>query len=189
MLFRSQPFEPHLRYHDSELVLAATAGKLTMLTESGSGTLAGSAHADTFDTLADAEAAEISEVFQRDLDKKVLSAAFPGQPVLAWFDICSPSDADAQDASKIIQVLSASGFQVDPEEVEERTGFSVEIKPQPSGGLGLLGNPMLQNRAGDPSMGNGDVQTNPLYSATSRDRKSTRLNSSHVSESRMPSSA
>ena len=35
----------------------------------------------------------------------------------------------------------------------------------------------------------GDIGTSPLYALRESDRKSTRLNSSHVSESRMPSSA
>lgn len=166
----TQPFEPHLRYHDTELVLAATAGKLTMLAESGSGTLAGNAHQDTFEMIAEAEAAEISEVFQRDLDKAILGAAFPGAPILAYFDICSPSDKDAQDAVKIIQGLSSSGFQVEPEDVEERTGFSVEVKEStPQLGLGRFGDMALQNRAGDHKLGNGDPNPSTIYSATSRD--------------------
>ena len=35
------PFAEHLRYQDELIVLAATGGKLTVLAESGSGTLAG----------------------------------------------------------------------------------------------------------------------------------------------------
>src|SRR5476651_689861 len=58
------PFAEHLRYQDELIVLAATGGKLTALTDSGSGTLAGGAHQRAFDDITEAEAALISEVFQ-----------------------------------------------------------------------------------------------------------------------------
>ena len=43
-----QPFELRLDYLSKKLVLAGSGGMLTMLAESGSGTLAGGAHAETF---------------------------------------------------------------------------------------------------------------------------------------------
>jgi phage gp29-like protein len=187
----SQPFEPFLRYYDTELVIAATAGKLTMLTESGSGTLAGSAHSETFDQLADAEAAEISEVFQRDYDKPLLRQKFPGQPVLAYFDICSPSDAEADASVKQINSLASAGYSVNPEQIEERTGFHVTVRtPQivqmqmvnQASDLGVkipqefidrsldpYNQDLARNRAGDQHIGYGDVRTSDIYSATSRD--------------------
>ena len=73
------PFAEHLRYQDELIVLAATGGKLTALTESGSGTLAGGAHQAAFDDLAEAEAATISEIFQRQFDAPLLDAEFPGR--------------------------------------------------------------------------------------------------------------
>jgi hypothetical protein len=64
----NQPFLERLSRLDEELVLAGTGGKLTMLAESGSGTLAGNAQADGFADIAAAEALEISEVFQKQFD-------------------------------------------------------------------------------------------------------------------------
>ena len=42
----SQPYDKRLEWLSQKMVLAGTGGMLTMLTASGSGTLAGSAHGD-----------------------------------------------------------------------------------------------------------------------------------------------
>lgn len=81
------PFTPRLQHLDEQVVLAGTGGKLTMLAESGSGTLAGGAHTDTFEDIAAARAAKISERFQRDFDAEVLAREHPGQPILAYFHL------------------------------------------------------------------------------------------------------
>ena len=47
--------------HDSAIVLAATGGLLTMLAQSGSGTLAGGAHSDTWRDLVSGIASEVAE--------------------------------------------------------------------------------------------------------------------------------
>lgn len=83
----STPFSEHIRYQDECIVLAGTGGKLTMLTQSGSGTLAGGAHENTFEEIAASEALEISEVFQKQFDAQVLAAKFPGAPVRAYFQL------------------------------------------------------------------------------------------------------
>jgi hypothetical protein len=51
------PFAERIDYCDRQIVLAATGGILTMLTESGSGTLAGGAHSD---------AGELSEACEKE---------------------------------------------------------------------------------------------------------------------------
>ncbi|PWU18918.1 MAG: hypothetical protein C5B50_07830 [Verrucomicrobia bacterium] len=81
------PFTPRLRHLDEQVVLVGTGGKLTMLTEGGSGTLAGAAHQDTFEDIAAARAEKISECFQRDFDAEVLAREHPGEPVLAGFTL------------------------------------------------------------------------------------------------------
>ena len=81
------PFSEHIRYQDECIVLAGTGGKLTMLAQSGSGTLAGGAHANTFNEIATSEALEISEVFQKQFDARILAEKFPGAPVRAFFQL------------------------------------------------------------------------------------------------------
>ena len=81
------PFREHLDYLDRQITLLGTGGLLTMLTESGSGTLAGSAHQEAFRQVAKADAVMVAEALQRDFDKPLLDAAFPGWPVEAGFEL------------------------------------------------------------------------------------------------------
>ena len=79
------PFRDHLDYLDRQITLLGTGGLLTMLTESGSGTLAGSAHQEAFRQMAQADAVMVSEALQKDFDKPLLAEAFPDWPVEAGF--------------------------------------------------------------------------------------------------------
>jgi phage gp29-like protein len=79
------PFLEHLAYIDRQITLVGTGGLLTMLTESGSGTLAGGAHSDAWKQICAGDAVVVSEACQRDFDKPRLDAAFPGWPVEAGF--------------------------------------------------------------------------------------------------------
>ena len=88
------PFRDHLDYLDKQITLLGTGGLLTMLAESGSGTLAGSAHQQAFDQLAKSDAVIVSEALQRDVDKPLLEAAFPGWPVEAGFALMTPGEAE-----------------------------------------------------------------------------------------------
>lgn len=81
------PFRDHLDYLDRQITLLGTGGLLTMLTESGSGTLAGNAHQEAFNQVAKADAVMVSEALQRDFDAPTLAAAFPGWPVEAVFEL------------------------------------------------------------------------------------------------------
>ena len=86
------PFSDHLQYLDRQIALLGTGGLLTMLAESGSGSLAGSAHQNAFNQIAQSDAAAISEALQRDFDAPLLSEAFPGWPVEAYFEIAIPKE-------------------------------------------------------------------------------------------------
>lgn len=120
------PFREYLRYVDEELVLAGTGGKLTMLTESGSGTLAGGAHQETWDEIAEGEAADISEVFQRQFDSRELDRAFPGQPRVAYFEIAAKDEEDIDALVKNVATLKQAGYVMDAEDLSERTGYDLE---------------------------------------------------------------
>jgi phage gp29-like protein len=127
----TNPFESHISYQDTCVVLAGTGGKLTMLSEpTGLGEGATGAHDDAFDDLAAEEAREISELLQNSLDKPLLSAQFPGQPVLAYFDLSARTEEDVTEIIGQIKSLSEAGYEVNPEKVTERTGYHVELKSQ-----------------------------------------------------------
>jgi len=90
------PFRDHLDYLDKQITLLGTGGLLTMLAESGSGTLAGGAHQQAFDQVAKGDAVLISEALQRDFDKPLLDEAFPGWPVEAGFALRTPSEVEPE---------------------------------------------------------------------------------------------
>ncbi len=149
----TNPFKERLEYLSQKLVLAGTGGKLTMLTEAGSGTLAGGAHSDVFDTIASADARRISEVFNRQLVKPWLDAAFPGRKHLAYFGLAANEETDVGQIVTDIKALSDAGFQVDPKEASAKTGYTLTLKAAPVspgfGGPGGGGDPTapIANRA------------------------------------------
>lgn len=121
-----QPFEARLEYLDKRLVLAGTGGMLTMLTESGSGTLAGGAHSETFKTIARAEARRISEIMQRQFVDRLLDLKFPGRPKLAYFEIAAEEEQDIGEVIEHNAKLAASGYRIAQAQLEERTHYNLE---------------------------------------------------------------
>jgi phage gp29-like protein len=125
------PYFERIDYADKQIVMAATGGLLTMLTQSGSGTLAGGAHSDTLLGLARADAAKISEVFQQQFDRQVLKAFFPGQPIAVYFQFDLPQPQET--LSEIIEAasgLSWSGYRIEKSQLEEKLGLRLEMMDQ-----------------------------------------------------------
>lgn len=120
-----QPFETRLEWLSKKLVLAGTGGMLTMLAESGSGSLAGGAHQQTFEAIARARAAKISELFQRNIDRYVLERQFPGSPRLAYFDLAAEEEQDVGQIVDHVEKLTNAGYMLDPDDVAERTGYRI----------------------------------------------------------------
>lgn len=126
-----QPFQARLEWLEKQLVLAATGGMLTVLAESGSGTLAGSVHKTVFDTLAAAEAKKIAETLNGWLDRRILNAAFPGKPHLAYFDLSRPEEKDVGEVVQQVCALRAAGIDVSRDQIEEMTGYTIEAVRDP----------------------------------------------------------
>lgn len=133
-----QPFRPRLEWLQQQHVLAGTGGMLTMLTQSGSGTLAGGAHTDTWRTLSRARGKRISELLQRDFDRYELEKEFPGKPVLAYFNLATNEEQDVGDVVKhAVHIREAFPDKtMDPDEFQEKTGYRlvdvVTITPPPA---------------------------------------------------------
>jgi phage gp29-like protein len=127
----SVPYFDRIKYCDEQIILAATGGLLTMLTQSGSGTLAGNAHSDTLLGLAKSDAARLSEVFQNSLDKPFLDSFFPRQPHVAYFSFDIPQKEDTAALISSVANLSWAGFRVQREQLEEKTGLKLEDIPRP----------------------------------------------------------
>lgn len=139
----TNPFREHLAYQDEQLVLAGTGGLLSMLNQpTGIGGSQGEVHDAAFDDLAAGEAAEISELLQEAIDKVVLSRDFPGQPRLAYWELAAQEETDVGAICGQVAQLSSAGYQVDPGELTEKTGYQIALKPSgpaPVAG-GFLGN-------------------------------------------------
>ena len=126
------PYQERITYADQQIVLAATGGRLTMLTESGSGTLAGGAHSETLLEMARADAAAISDVFNDQFDKDILRAFFPGQPTAAYFRFNVPQKAEsAKDVIEAAANLAWSGYKIDQKQLEEKLGLKLEMIAPP----------------------------------------------------------
>jgi len=120
------PFIPFCDAQDRDVVLAGTGGLLTMLAlPTGLGSGASQHHADAFTDIARADALKISEVLQRDFDRVELATQFPGQPVLAYFELAAPEDAATNTLVDDIQKLAVAGYRVDPTWLAEQTGYEV----------------------------------------------------------------
>ncbi len=127
----TNPFRDHLAYQDEQIVMAGTSGKLTMLTAPAGlgGGSQGDNHQDTFYDLALAEAGEISEVFQAQLDKALLAARFPGQPVLAYFELAAKDQVDVGVVFDHAVKAKTAGLQMDAAELSEKTGYKLTLAP------------------------------------------------------------
>ena len=120
------PFRERIEYLDRQITLVATGGLLTMLTHSGSGTLAGEAHSETFMQIARGDALTVSEVFQKHLDTPLLAEFFPGQPILAYFEFAPPAGNEVSRVIEDAVNLSKAGVRMDVEELSEKTGYTLE---------------------------------------------------------------
>ncbi len=171
----TNPFRDHLTYQDEQLVLAGTSGKLTMLSSpTGIGGGATDAHQDTFDSLAQAEAAAISEIFQKQLDRAVLDrAGYAGQPALAYFQLAAEDKADIGQVLDHAVKASQAGFRIDAAELSEKTGYQLTTAPvaQPIQGS-TLQLPLSASTAGGRTLNRASALTPPAeaYRAASMQR-------------------
>ena len=128
------PFQEQIKYLDEQITIAATGGILTMLAESGSGTLAGGAHQDTFLQIAKADAVTLAGVLQNAIDVPLLQQHFPGQPVQAYFEFSPNLTQETRQVVQDALLLKAAGLEVKPEEISEKTGYTLTALPAQEAG-------------------------------------------------------
>lgn len=132
-------FKQRCEWCDKQIVRRGTGGELTVLAESGSGTLAGNAHQETFRMLAAGEGAEISESFNRQLSSRLLDHHFPGRPHLAYWTLEYAEPEDVGKQVDNITKLAAAGYIADEEEVSEASGYTVTYRAPQGPGETALG--------------------------------------------------
>lgn len=133
------PFSEYLRYQDEQIVLAATSGLLGTLTAStGMNDSQASSHDSAFNSLAKAEALEISEIFQRQFDTIELAREFPNEEPMVYFEL-EHQTGEEDDPVSDAQKLSAAGYTIDVAQLSEKTGYTLTLKQAP--GMGQPGQP------------------------------------------------
>lgn len=134
-------FAERVKFANEKMILRATGGLLTMLAESGSGTLAGGAHQESFDLIAQSEGKEIAEDLHEQYFAPILEEAYPDQPKLAYFDCVIDEVEDTNAIVTQIVSLAGAGYQTPVEQICEKTGYNVEyvapVMPSPMAGMPL----------------------------------------------------
>ena len=152
------PFKDFIHNQRELTVLMATGGLLTSLAQSGSGTLAGGAHSDTWAEVRRMDSAKIASALNAQIVRPLLARAFPGKAQLVYFDFdteATPSPGEVfEDAAK----ARSAGYLIDQAELEEKTGYKLVRDVQGNGeqGMGLS----LNKESGVRSQALG-VKTNP----------------------------
>jgi hypothetical protein len=121
----SQPFLSRLEWLQKQLVLAGTGGLLTMLAESGSGTLAGGAHQSAWDQIVRRVTRIVCDPINRQYVRRALAARFPGRPALASFALRANQETDVGDVIDNVTKLTAAGFALDLDQVQKETGYTI----------------------------------------------------------------
>lgn len=166
----TQPFQMRLEWLQKQLVLAGTGGLLTMLTEAGSGTLAGGAHTSAWDQIIRRTARSVSKPLHQQYDRRALAARFPGRPAQAFFNLRARQEKDVGKVVENITKLAATGFIVSEDQAKKETGYDVHYVA-PAAPV-MPGFPSLPQTAAKPA----EVQ--PAASVT--DVAATALNGAQV---------
>ena len=130
----SQPFQARLEWLQKQLVLAGTGGLLTMLAESGSGTLAGGAHQSAWDQIVRRVTRIVCNPINRQYVRRALAARFPGRPALASFALRANQEKDVGDVIDNVVKLTAAGYSLDLDQVQKETGYTLTGFTAPAAG-------------------------------------------------------
>lgn len=145
------PFTAFIEHQEKLIVLMATGGTLTSLAQADTGSLAGGAQMDVWEQIVKRDGVVISAALNRDLFAPFLRGRFPGEPVMAHFEIGKEDEPSATEAADLAGKLKTAGWRVDQSQLEEQTGFKLERDE----GLGIcdqgLGARPFLNKATVPS--------------------------------------
>lgn len=153
-------FRERLDYIDGQIVIAGTSGKLTILTESGSGTLAGEAQKDVFMDIAQAIANDVSGDMQRQHDKPLLARKHPREPILAYFEYKATDVKKSQSVLADAKTAGEAGYEMSEEELSEKSGYQLTKKV-------TEGNPQITQTAADLDKEDGTAAVPPSVTSVS----------------------
>lgn len=130
------PFRDFIHNQRELTVLMATGGLLTSLAQSGSGTLAGGAHSDTWAEVRRMDSAKIASALNTQIVRHLLARAFPGRPQLAYFDFDTESTPSPGKVFEDAAKARSAGYLIDQAELEEKTGYKLVRDVQGNGEQG-----------------------------------------------------
>lgn len=142
----AQAFEQRAKWCDDAIIKLVLGGLLTVQAESGSGTLAGNAHADSFDRLCAASARSISRAVDTQFCRPILKAAFPDQPILVHFVFGDEEQEDHEANAQLLAVAKQAGWQPDAETASQLLGWDAQPAPEPAPAAAPSPMPLVQNR-------------------------------------------
>lgn len=121
----AQAFEQRAKWCDDAIIKLVLGGLLTVEAESGSGTLAGNAHADSFDRLCAASARSISRAVDTQFCRPILKAAFPDQPILVHFVFGDQKQEDRAAIATILSTLATAGYRAEDTVASDLLGIEI----------------------------------------------------------------
>lgn len=120
-------FLSRINMADKDQVRFVMAGTLTVLNESGSGTLAGSAHTDSWHAVVSAVCSKVAEAFNTAISPLVLGDGEPLARLHITFDTVQTPLQKAEE----IAALADGGVRPEKTEIEEKIGMSIEDSREP----------------------------------------------------------
>lgn len=126
-------FLSRINMADKDQVRFVMAGTLTVLTESGSGTLAGSAHTDSWNSVVSSVCSKVAEAFNAAISPLVLGDCEPLARLNITFDTVQTPLQKAEE----IAALSDGGVRLEKTEIEEKLGMKIEDDPASSPKVGV----------------------------------------------------
>lgn len=120
-------FLSRINMSDKDQVRFVMAGTLTVLNESGSGTLAGGAHTDSWNSVVSAVCSKVAEAFNAAISPLVLGDGEPLARLHITFDAVQTPLQKAEE----IAALADGGVRPEKTEIEEKIGMSIEDTQDP----------------------------------------------------------
>lgn len=160
----SDAYKTRAEWCRDALLTLGLGGTLTATAESGSGTLAGNAHADSLARLCARSARGISTAINRCFCWPEARKRFPGSPLLVEFDLSHEEEEDKQAMATMFATLAGARYRAEDAVVSEHLGVEVTTEPmQPA-------MPGMMSRAGEEparmeSREEGGKEGEPLSSA------------------------
>jgi phage gp29-like protein len=106
----------------------------------------------------------VSESFQEQMDKALLAERFPGQPVLAYFELEFPeAGADMTAIATTVKTLSEAGYKAEAAWVSEETGIPLV------GDVDATGKPLTNRFKGGPSSARDRAEAEALVTSAIAD--------------------